>query len=544
MVRSRSPFLRRHRWLAWLACGLLAALAAFAVVVAILAHRAQPFLRARLVAELQQRFHARVELDSFRFSLAGGLWAEGKGLRIWPPAQAAGVAIPGPGQPLIALDAFRFHAPLRFQPGQPIRIPIVQLQGLHIVLPPHSHFQHPAASSSALENPALLRFSVAQIQCTGGTIEIQTANPAKLPLHFDLAGFQLTSVAAGSATAFAADLTNPRPVGIIHATGSFGPWIVSDPGQSPIAGSYSFSHADLSSFKGIAGILNSTGQYQGTLRDLTVDGQADVPNFSLTHFGASLPLHTRFHALVDGTNGDTHLDPVDATLGRSHFTAQGDIVRVTAPAADGALHSLGHDIALTVNVGQARIEDFLRLASPPDKAAPLLTGSVLMQAKLHVPPGPLPVHRRMTISGGFTLARASFTNPKIQSRIAELSLRGQGRPDDVKTVAPATILSTMQGRFQLAAAAITLPALSFTVPGAAIALSGNYDLESGALNFTGSAKMDATVSKMVGGWKGLLLKPADRYFRKNGVGADVPIHIEGTREEPKFGIDFDRMKAR
>ena len=47
---------------------------------------------------------------------------------------------------------------------------------------------------------------------------------------------------------------------------------------------------------------------------------------------------------------------------------------------------------------------------------------------------------------------------------------------------------------------------------------------------------------MVGGWKGLLISPADRFFKKDGAGTEVPIHIEGSREEPKFGIDFDRMK--
>jgi len=45
----------------------------------------------------------------------------------------------------------------------------------------------------------------------------------------------------------------------------------------------------------------------------------------------------------------------------------------------------------------------------------------------------------------------------------------------------------------------------------------------------------------VGGWKGLLLKPMDRYLKKNGAGTDVPIHIQGTRKEPKFGVDFNRL---
>jgi len=54
--------------------------------------------------------------------------------------------------------------------------------------------------------------------------------------------------------------------------------------------------------------------------------------------------------------------------------------------------------------------------------------------------------------------------------------------------------------------------------------------------------LQATVSEMVGGWKGALLKPADRYFRRDGAGTEVPIHVNGTREEPRFGIDLGRMK--
>ena len=42
-------------------------------------------LRAAIVEKLEEHFHAHVELDSFRVSLRNGVWAEGKGLRIWPP---------------------------------------------------------------------------------------------------------------------------------------------------------------------------------------------------------------------------------------------------------------------------------------------------------------------------------------------------------------------------------------------------------------------------------------------------------------------------
>ena len=97
---------------------------------------------------------------------------------------------------------------------------------------------------------------------------------------------------------------------------------------------------------------------------MEVDGETDTPDFQLTHFGSPLPLHSKFRAKVDGTNGDTQLESVDATLGHSHFWAQGQVVRVI-PTADekGGPLGAGHNIVLTVKVDRGRMEDFLRLTS-------------------------------------------------------------------------------------------------------------------------------------------------------------------------------------
>jgi hypothetical protein len=530
----------------WVAIALMVALATAAVMVAVALHRAEPYLRARIVEDLEDRFHARVELDSFHVSLVKGLWAEGKRLRIWPPARVTGVTVPqGQGEPLIRLEEFRFHAPLELKPGKPIAVSLVELKGLSVHLPPKSHFEHGDAGNAAAAVKArgamasLVRFEVDRMECTGAELVLETDKPGKLPLEFAIAHFKLTNIASGGAMGFDAELTNPKPEGTIKTTGSFGPLHGADLGESPIAGDYRFEHADLGSFKGIAGILSSTGHFEGTLRELVVDGETETPDFRLTHFGAALPLTTRFHARVDGTNGDTWLEPVDATLGHSHFTAQGAIVRVPGAVVEGAQQYGGHDIALTVNVDRARMEDFLRLASRTGNV--LLTGNLTMKTALHIPPGTAPVHERIKLNGSFALDRARFTSDKIQRRIAELSLRGQGRPDDLKSTDTASILSGMQGSFRMAGGVVTLPALEYTVPGAKIELAGTYGLADGALNFAGTAKMEASVSKMVGGWKGMLLSPADRYFKKDGAGAEVPIHIGGTREAPKFGIDFDRL---
>jgi AsmA-like protein len=555
VAEIRASFWRRHRGLKWIAGSLVLLLAALAVIVSILFRRAEPFLRARIVAALQDRFHARVELDSFHMSLVDGLQAEGHGLRIWPPAQVEGVNVPpapNSSDPLISLDAFHFHAPLHYQPHEPIHISVVELKGLEIHIPPKSHFVHSTSpAADAIEKPAgasaLISFTINTVECTSAHFVLETSKPGKLPLdiafaHFKVRGSDGGSLRAQSSMHFDAELTNPRPVGKVDTSGTFGPWFVSDPGESPIQGEYKFDHADLASFKGIAGILTSTGKYQGTLRDLVVDGDADTPDFRLTHFGNALHLHTHFHAKVDATNGDTWLDPVDATLGHSHFTAQGQVVRVIAPdPTTGLPASKGHDIALNVNVDSARMEDFLRLAS--HNSTPLLTGALTMKTTLHIPPGEAPVHERLALKGAFNLDQARFTSTKIQDSLTQLSLRGQGRPGEVKNADTSAVRSAMLGDFQMARGVITLPALTYTVPGATIVLKGTYGVEGGALDFTGSAKLDATVSQMVGGMLGALLKPADRYFKKDGAGTEVPIRISGTREDPKFGVDFKRIKS-
>jgi hypothetical protein len=537
----------QHRWIKWVAVGLLAVLAAVAGVVEVALQRTEPFLRARIVESLQNRFHSHVELDSFHVSLVHGLWAEGKGLRIWPPSQVEGVTVPvGQGEPLIRLDEFRFHAPLHYSPGKPIRISVVELKGLSIHLPPHSHFEHPSPDASDAaskpKNPiaALVTFQVETIDVNGAELVMETSRPDRLPRDFPIAHLKLTHIAPGKSMVFDAALTNPRPKGTIFAVGHFGPWQTSDPGESPIDGDFHLDHADLATFKGIAGTLDSTGHFQGTLRNLTVDGQTETSDFRLTHFGYAMPLSTRYHARVDGTNGDTWLDRIEAKLGESPFVVQGKVVRQPKGTLGGAQQYGGHDITLQVNVARGRIEDFLRLASKSGNV--LLSGNLEMKSALHIPPGPEPVHLRLELDGEFHLQNALFTSAKMQGRIADLSLRGQGRPEALKTTAPATILSEMQSGFQMNGGMIALPALDFTVPGATIQLKGAYGVEGGALDFTGAARMKAPVSKMVGGWKGMLLTPADRLLEKDGAATEVPIEIHGTREQPEFTVDLAGMK--
>lgn len=540
MADAKTSFPRRHRRLMWVGGALLFLLAAAAIAVTMALHRAEPFLRARIVDALEQHFHARVELDAFHVSLMDGLWAEGKGLRIWP---AAGASLASSGAPLIRLAEFRFHAPLRYEPGKPFYISRLELEGLDVDVPPKLRLNHTGSGTDSVKSGGgSVPFSVGTIDCTRARLTLENGNPGKPPTVFAIARLKLTDVGEGMAgMGFNAELTNPRPPGTIYTHGRFGPWMVDDPGESPLRGSYRFEHANLEAFKGIAGILSSTGNYEGTLRDMTVDGETDTPDFRLSSGGEAMHLRTKFHAQVDGTNGNTRLQNVDATLGGSRLIAQGEILRVAAlDARDGQkAHPGGHDVELKVNVNSGRIEDFLRLAT---RGEPVLTGTLTMTTNLEVPPGKAKIADRLRLNGNFLLAHAEFTNQKVQDRIQELSLRGQGKPQKTKDPTAADVRSNMQSDFQMSNGLIALPNLKYTVPGAEIDLGGTYGVEGGTLNFRGKAKMQATISQMVGGWKGLLLTPLDPFFEKGGSGTVVPVTIGGTRKEPQFSVDFGKLK--
>ena len=81
--------------------------------------------------------------------------------------------------------------------------------------------------------------------------------------------------------------------------------------------------------------------------------------------------------------------------------------------------------------------------------------------------------------------------------------------------------------------------LTFSVPGARIELAGRYGLRDEIVSFRGKARLEATLSQVVGGGvRGFFLKAFDPIFRKEGSGMVIPIKIEGTRKAPKFGHDM------
>ena len=326
-----------------------------------------------------------------------------------------------------------------------------------------------------------------------------------------------------------AALTNAKPPGEILSKGTFGPWAAEEPGDTPVSGEYDFRDADLSVFKGIAGTLASTGDFDGSLSSLSVHGRARVPNFNLTISGNKVPLSTRFEVLVDGTNGDTILKPVTGTIGTTPFTTNGGVIKHDSDPR--------RTTTLDVTIPSGNLQDLLTLAM---KGRPFMAGTIFLQTKIEIPPLTTKVRSKLLLDGRFDLSKAVFLQSKIQDRIDSLSRRAQGQPNSKEID---EVISGMAGSFKLEDEVMTFRALSFAVPGAGVDLAGNYNLKTDALDFHGALKLEAKISETMSGWKRWALKPVDPFFSKKGAGTLLHIKIEGSAKEPKFGLDLGRKAS-
>lgn len=510
-----------HRW-RWLGIVLLVVFVSAVVGARLVASHAEPILRARIIETLSTRFNSRVELGELHVSVMKGLQVSGGGLRVFgsfdPNPSQTGI------QPLLSVTSFRFRTTVRMLLRTPMHVDTVHLQGLVLNIPPK---EERAQAPQLRPKNGKIKISVGQIVSDDAKLIINTLKPGKLPVQFDISHLVLRTIASGRPLRFDATLVNPKPVGDISSTGFFGPFVEDSPRDTPVKGDYSFSNADLSTIKGIGGILSSTGKYGGTLGGITVDGVTDTPDFRLSISGHPVPLHTEFHAVVDGTDGDTYLQPVKAQLLNSPFVCNGFVVKETQPA--------GRHVKLDVVVDKGRIEDFLKLGVKTEP--PVMTGLIKLNARLDLPPGEADIANRLKLIAKFRVSSSHFTNENIQEKIDRLSLRSRGKVSQITESNP-DVHSILSGAFVLNNGVVNFSRVHFQVPGTQVNLTGIYSLDGNRFDFRGKARMDAKLSQMVGGWKSILLKPVDPFFSKHGAGTEVPIKITGTKSEPQFGLDF------
>jgi hypothetical protein len=546
-TKPELPKNRRRAWSVWAAISL-AVLALLAVVaVSLLWTRyhalrgnADTILRNRLVAALSARFNSPVELDSLHLDTTNGLHVTGKGLRI--------LYLAGPTKPdanpvaaphMLSVADFEFQTDFKELLKPTMRVVTVYVRGMQLNIPPHPRLAPGAMPDNPkrIGQPAL-GISVGKIVVTDSQLVLETSVPGKLPLIFNIANLTLTDVGAKQPFSYDATLSNPKPVADIRSTGHFGPWQKDNPRDTPLDGNYWFLNADLSSIKGLGGMLSSSGHFSGTLGDVAVQGSTDTPDFRLDISNHPVPLHTDFRAEVNGMTGDTTLQQVDVRVLHSLLHASGSVFRVGTPATGVT----GHDTELTVDMGprdHGRIEDMLLLGVKT--SPPVLRGAIVTHQRLSVPPGRVSVSQKLRLEGSFTITDATFSNPGFQQTIAKLSMRAQGLPQQANAQQAEPVTSTLSGQFSQADAVVDISKLQMTMPGATGELTGRYSLDGQKFDFRGLIRTQATASQMTTGWVSKLLRPLDPLLARNGAGLELPVTISGTKSSPRFGIDTKRL---
>jgi hypothetical protein len=471
-----------------------------------------PFEQKLVIDNLQEASDSRVQVRAFRHKYLP-----------YPGCELDGVVFTrgtGPGKPLIEIEKLTIQSTY---PGiLAHHLSLIIAEGMRVTIPPFG--------SAPPFHTTRSKITVGEIVANGATLDFVLRGSDKQPLRFDIREASLHDVGWKGPFTYRVRLHNPTPPGEITAEGKFGVWNQSDPAQTPLSGEYSFEHADLSIYHGVAGTLSSKGNFGGSLGHIDISGTTDTPDFTVKMGGHPMHLKTQFSAYVDGTRGDTFLKRVDAHFRKTQVVATGSIAKGANDKRRVAL--------LDLIAENGRIEDILSLFVKKDR--PPMSGEVTLTTKVELPSGDEPFLKRVRLWGNFGIGGGKFSKSSTQEGVNKLSAGALGEKDPVD---PETVLTDLTGQATLTNGTATLADLSFGVPGAAARMRGTYDLIGHKIDLRGQLQVDSKISNTTHGVKAFLLKMMDPFFKKRKQGEILPVRISGTYEHPSFGLSIEDEKA-
>jgi hypothetical protein len=488
-------------------CSLLAVL-----VIAIVVLVAKwPFTRAAVKEQLNELGEGTVEIGSFRPTyfppgcVAENVVFHGNG----PDGSKSPIVVKT--MTVIGSYAGMFEFPKHIRQ--------IRLDGVRVIEIPGGNLAKPSRSSDLV---------VDEIRAKQAELDIAPNGQRTERLRFLVPDLSMQHVVANKPFSFKAVVRMPVPPGDVNVSGTAGPWNDANPGQTPISGDFILANADLGAFKGIDGKLAAKGQFRGLLQHLEVTGATSMPQLIVKSSEHGLPLTAKFHAFVDGTNGDVTLAPVDAMLGESIIHWNGKIYK------DG--NDSGKTVALDFATESGRIQDLLYLFVHSKSP---MTGLTNFNAKVRIDPKPGRFLEKVQLEGDFGIGGSKFTKPTTQKKVDTLSKRAQGNTKDDD---PATVVSDLAGHVRLENGVATFSRLSLNVPGASARLHGTFNLESEKIDLHGMLRTDVKLSKATSGFQSFLLKVVEFMKQKKKEGAFVPVKITGTYAKPSFDVDAPAEK--
>ena len=498
----------------WIKIGGLLAVVVIGGAAVLVASR-WPFTRDTIVRALQEKFSSTIELKTFHATyFTPGCVAEGVTFRRNSDRNAP---------PIATIEKLTIQGSYLGLFSIPKRVRRVRVEGLRVFVSPRSESTgNEVRPTGGLEQFALI---IGEIIANGSVVEFDSGEPGTEPLKFEIRKLMLNSVADDRPMSFHAALLNAKPTGEIRTDGQFGPLRPKDVGHTFLSGSYMFQHADLGEFSGIRGTLSSTGNFNGVLKHIEVEGSTDAPDFQVKRSDHAVHLKAQFHAIVNGMDGDVALQSVHLQFERTSVVSQGEVA--TKPGSEGKTVSLG------ATELQGQIQDWLRLLSNRDR--PALAGAMNFRLQIVVPPGQRDFIERVNLQGDFGIDAGSLTRSTTQEKVDNLSQRAQGVKENDD---PASVVENLKGHVVLKDAIATFSDFSFSVPGALAHVHGTYALLTQQINLHGSLQVDKNLSEGSKGMKSFLLRLVEPVLKKKNAGEIVPIKIGGTFGHPTYGLDL------
>jgi hypothetical protein len=168
---------------------------------------------------------------------------------------------------------------------------------------------------------------------------------------------------------------------------------------------------------------------------------------------------------VNAENGDTFLQPVNATFWKTSLWSQGSVAKQSGQP--------GKTVSLQIASRGGRIQDILLLFARSPRAP--MSGLVSFQASVSIPSERQPFLEKVRLDGDFGINAGGFTKGDTQKSVNRLSkgaLGEQSHPEnEAAEDASENVLSDLKGHVILKNGTARFSGLSFSVPGALAQLS-------------------------------------------------------------------------
>jgi hypothetical protein len=414
----------------------------------------------------------------------------------------------------------------------PTRIDEARAIGLHITVPPRQPDGQRPEVFPLTARPSGKSVLISRIIADQALLEMQSADPRDQAYIVQIHQLSFAHVGSKDQFSFRTALSISKPPGEIRAEGNFGPWDENDPGRTATNGTYTYTNANLGVFEKLAGILSSKGKFHGTLSHLETDGETDLPNLRIDDASHTIPLTTKFHAIVNATNGDTYLESVQA-----HFWQTNGFIVGKVAGQEG---DKGKTAVFDITSSNGRIDDLFRMFVLAKQ--PPFFGSVDLRAHAEIPPGPEPFLKKLKMQGDFGVQSGRFHNAGTQSSINHLAESARGESKKQQDEDPDTVLSNLAGHAEVRDGVANFTTLSFHIPGAFAQLHGTFGLISKKVDLHGKLQTTGAPADATSGFKSLLLKVITPFLKKKPAVTVVPFKITGTYDHVSVGLDLGAKK--